>query len=459
MEERRVRLLVVDQEPGLGDLIGGFLGPSHVVVTARERAEMLARLHRETNDLVVLSVAGRPDAESLEEALRAAGDVSRFSPGTLVLMVGVNLPPERILEAARAGVHDFVGGSADPHQLELAIRRALEHRRLQSQVRRLQDELARRSDLRSIKGSSPAISQVRLTLTRLAGSTASVLVRGEPGTGKGLVCRALHATSPHRDGPFVAFNCAALPASLVDAELFGVPPPAGRHLPPSPRGALVRASGGTLHIAEPGSLPEESQGRLLEAVRSGRAGREASVGNGVRLVSSMARDPHREVRDGRLDPALLRALAEVTIEIPPLRERREDIPVLAEYFLEQGCRDHRKPRKRIARDALDCLSEHLWKGNVRELEDTIEALVLLTHDESIEARHLPRPIRDRRPSASVAAVGIPDGGVVLSEQMAEFERTLLLSAIEKSGGRKKEAAALLGLNKDQMKYLCRKHNV
>jgi len=457
MDERRIRVLVVEPEPDLRDRIAGFLGPTHVILAARERAEMLARLHRETTDLVVLPVTRPHDTEAIEAAIGAAGDVSRYSPGTLVVMVGAELSPQRTMEAARAGVHDFVGDPSDPPMLELAIRRTLEHRRLQNQVRRLQDELARRSDLRSIKGTSQAISQVRLILTRLAGGTACVLVRGEPGTGKGLVCRVLHSISPRRDGPFVEFDGAAYPPTLVDAELFGSPPPAGRGLPPRPHGALVNASGGTLHLAEPASLPPRSQQRLLAAIRADGTGR--AVGGGVRLASSSARDPRRDVKEGRLDRELFRALAEVTIELPSLRDRREDIPVLAEHFLENACREHRTARKRIARDALDCLTAHAWKGNVRELEETIESLVLLTRGDTIEARHLPGPLRDRRPSAAVSAAPLPDGGVVLSEQMAEFERTLLLNAIEKTGGRKKEAAAILGLNKDQMKYLCRKHNL
>jgi len=460
MEERRIRLLVVEPEPLLRNVIGGFLGSTHTVLGARERAEMLARLHRETIDLVVLPIRTPRDQAAIDEAIRAAADVFKFSPGTLVLMVGADLGPERLMEAARAGVHEFVGPTSDTRHLELVVRRVIEHRRLQVQVRRLQDELARRSDIRSIKGSSPATTQLRVTIQRVADSNASILVRGETGTGKGLVCRTIHAHSSRRERPLVVLNCDAFPSRLLEAELFGDAPMGSRRPGSRPRGAIVRADGGTLRINEPQSLPAATQDRLLRAVRPGEAAKPPGTARAdVRLITSTMRDPRREMKDGRLVPALLRALSDVTIELLPLRERREDIPPLVEHFLEQASRTHGVNRKKITRGAIECLSAHPWRGNVRELESTVESLVLVTREGTIEARHLPKALRDRRPSSALSAMSIPDGGVVLSEQVAEFERALLLHAIEKAGGRRKEAAAILGINKDQLKYLCRKHNI
>jgi DNA-binding NtrC family response regulator len=288
------------------------------------------------------------------------------------------------------------------------------------------------------------------------------MIRGESGTGKELVARAIHFNSGRRDGPFVALNCSAFPEHLVEDELFGHEKGAFTGAVARREGRFEMADGGTLFLDELGTLPPPIQAKLLRVIETRsfeRLGGRDTVHVDIRLVTATNADIEKDVQEGRFRQDLYYRLNVVPLLLPSLRERPEDLPLLADHFLDRFCRENNARRKRFSQDALDALVTHAWRGNVRELENTIESLVLLTDDEVIQARDLPQEIRSPLPAQRMERIGLPDEGIQLEQQVAGYERALLVKALERTDGRKKEAGELLGLNRDQMKYLCRKYSL
>jgi two-component system response regulator PilR (NtrC family) len=359
-------------------------------------------------------------------------------------------------------VYDFFTKPLDIQELEIIIRRALERRHLETEVRRLREELTRRYDFRNLRGNSPPMQAVKNAIRKVADSSATIMVRGESGTGKELVARAIHFNSSRRNGPFVALNCSAFPEHLVEDELFGHEKGAYTGAVGRREGRFEMADGGSLFLDEVGTLTSGIQAKLLRVLETRefeRLGGKDTVKVDIRLVTATNQDLEKDVAEGRFRQDLYYRLNVVAIELPPLRDRGEDIPLLAEHFLDRFCRENSMHRKHLSSDAMDCLQAYEWKGNVRELEHLIESLVLLTDGNTIAARDLPKGLRERTPSGSLAGLALPDSGIMLEKHVADYERTLLANALQKAAGKKKEAAQLLGLNKDQMKYLCRKYNL
>ncbi|HKY33655.1 MAG TPA: sigma-54 dependent transcriptional regulator [Candidatus Polarisedimenticolia bacterium] len=437
------RLLLVEGDPVLRRQIAALPSPRFDVLQAESWPRGMELLRDEPVDVVVVRLLDRGEDLSLVETVR------RSSPGAVVVGLIDEPDPALLARAAAAGVHDTVTSPADPRLLALVLERALRHGRLEAEVRRLRAELTRRFDLRGIKGTSPAMQDVRSAARRAAESSSAVLLKGEPGTGRGLIARVIHHNSPRRGGPFVSFHCAAFPGRLALQELFG----AGRH-----QGRVAQAGGGTLLLQEIGSLEVECQQRILERMDTGRGGQDGLPAD-VRLMAAADADLEAQAARGRIHPELLQRLSAAVIELPPLRRRREDVPLLADHFLERACAENGRPPMTFSPDALACLSAHRWPGNLRELEHLVEGLALAARSASITARDLPAALRQHAPEIPALRAALPDGGVVLEKSVAQYERALLADALERSAGKKKEAADLLGLNRDQMKYLCRKHGL
>ena len=462
MSERRARLLIVEDDAFLRRQIAALFSDRYEILQAENREEGLAQVRGGNIDLVLLDMRLPPDTESIDEGLRTVAEIGRLSPGTLTIAMSGDNDKDTILKAAAAGVHDFFTKPLDIAELEIIIRRALERRHLEVEIRRLREELTRRYDFRNLKGNSAPMQAIKNAIRKVADSTATIMVRGESGTGKELVARAIHFNSSRRDRPFIALNCSAFPEHLVEDELFGHEKGAYTGAVGRREGRFEMAHGGTLFLDEVGTLTTAIQAKLLRVLETRefeRLGGKDTVRVDIRLVTATNQDLEKDVGEGRFRQDLYYRLNVVAIELPPLRERTDDIPLLAEHFLDRFCRENSMPRKHLSPDALDCFTAHDWRGNVRELEHTIESLVLLSEGGTITARDLPRALRDKTPAGTLAGVALPDSGIMLEKHVAEFERTLLANALEKSAGKKKEAAQQLGLNKDQMKYLCRKYNL
>ncbi|HEY3174795.1 MAG TPA: sigma-54 dependent transcriptional regulator [Candidatus Polarisedimenticolia bacterium] len=462
MSETRARLLIVEDDAFLRRQIASFFAGRYEILEAADREQGLAMLRGAEVDLVLLDMRLPPDTDSIEEGLRTVGEVRRLSPGTLTIAMSGDQDRKTVLRAAEAGVYDFFTKPLDIAELEIIIRRALERRHLEVEVRRLREELTRRYDFRNLKGNSQPMQAVKNAIRKVADSSATIMIRGDSGTGKELVARAIHFNSSRRGGRFVALNCAALPEHLVEDELFG-------HEKGAFTGALARregrfemADGGTLFLDEVGTITAAIQAKLLRVLETRefeRLGGKDTVRVDIRLVTATNQDLEKDVTEGRFRQDLYYRLNVVSIQLPPLRERRDDIPLLADHFLDHFCGENNMPRKHLSPEALECLVAHEWKGNVRELEHCIESLVLLSEHNVVSSKDLPAELRNHSPVAAAAGMALPDAGIMLEKHMAEFERSLISSALARTAGKKKEAATLLGLNKDQMKYLCRKYNL
>jgi transcriptional regulator with GAF, ATPase, and Fis domain len=293
-----------------------------------------------------------------------------------------------------------------------------------------------------------------------------VIVRGESGTGKELVAKAIHYNSSRNNGPFISVNCAALPETLIEAELFGHEKGAFTGALATVEGRFERANGGTLFLDEIGAIGLPLQSKLLRVLEDRevtRLGGKRSIKVDIRLITATNENLEEAVAVNKFREDLYYRINVVPIFLPPLRDRREDIPLLTEHFIHRFCHEHGVKNKRIDREAILFLSDYGWKGNVRELENLMQRLVLMTDGESITTSHLPPHIvnaaatfeaKQKRTNSIV-----PENGINLDQEVARHEYELLSTALERSGGVKIKAAELLGLNKDKMKYLCKKYNL
>ena len=442
----KARILVVDDEPPQLEILRLILGSEgYEVATAPSGRGALAALRREPFDLVLtdLKMADLSGIALLEQILRE-------QPGTCVVLMTAHGSIDSAVEAMRKGAFDYLTKPVDREVLLIAVSRAVERTLLVSENLRLREELRGRFRVENLVGAHGSMQEVFRIVHKVARSSSTVLIYGESGTGKELVARAIHVTSDRRDRPFVGVNVAALPETILEAELFGYEKGAFTGADARKIGLFEYASGSTLFLDEVGELKRDLQVKLLRTLQERevlRVGGSEPVPVDVRVVAATNRDLEREVREGRFREDLFYRLNVIPIALPPLRERRTDIPLLVEHFLAK----HGEPGRArvIAPEALEALVAYSWPGNVRELESAVERTLLLADGEVIRLEDLPATVRMR--SGSVPGgllVEIPDEGLDLDG----LERSLILRAFDKSGGNVTRAARLLGLSRRTLQY-------
>jgi two-component system NtrC family response regulator len=346
------------------------------------------------------------------------------------------------VEAVRGGADDYLPKPFERGALLLAVQRTLRARALERENRRLAEEVGERDRLVELVGRSAAMQQVFRRVEKLAGTEATVLLTGESGTGKELAARALHRLSRRARGPFVALNCAAVPETLAEAEFFGAERGAYTGADRTRAGKLEAAHGGTLFLDEIGELPLPLQPKLLRALqerRFSRVGATAELESDARVIAATNRDLAAEVAAGRFREDLYYRLNVVAVEMPPLRARREDMPLLVEHLRERFDRRHGSRTEPFAPAVLRALVEHSWPGNVRELANAVERLVLLAEGGRARVEDLPPEVTGG--SRGGHRFQLPPGGL----SFEELERDLLAQAVEMAGGNRARAARLLGL--------------
>ena len=442
------RVLVVDDERGVQESLRLLLKDEHDVATAGSVDEALAALDAAPADVILLDLVmpGRSGLDLLRE-LAERGD----GPPVMVVSATRAIPPA--IEAMKLGAVDFVTKPFEVDALRIKVRQILERRALEQEVVRLRDEVAGRSRLGRLVGRSEAMRAVYRTVERVAASRANVLITGESGTGKELVARALHELGPRREAPFVVVNCAAIPETLIESELFGHERGAFTDARERRIGRFEAAHGGTLFLDEIGELPLAVQAKLLRALQDrsiDRVGSTQPIPVDVRVVCATNRDLEKEVAEGRFRADLYYRIHVVPIALPSLRERREDIRLLAESFLARAREEAGRGPARIAPQALAGLERHAWPGNVRELENAIERAVALADGESIELADLPDEIQ-------LAARGdllreeVRSGRIDLDTAVARFETDLIREALTRTGGNQTRAAEQLGITRRVLK--------
>jgi DNA-binding NtrC family response regulator len=438
-------VLIVDDERLQRDILQTILEAEGYETAAAANGRQALAAAASTAFEVVLTDLKMPDLNGLE-LLR---ELLQIQPGLCVVLMTAHGTIDSAVEAMRRGAFDYLTKPLEKDVLLLVLRRAMERGRLMRENRMLQEQLRDRFRVENIVGEHGSMQDVLRMVHKVAASTSTVLIYGESGTGKELVARALHQLSDRRSRPFYAVNVAALPESILEAELFGHEKGAFTGAEARKVGLFEQASGSTLFLDEVGDLKLDLQVKLLRALQEReimRVGGTERIRIDVRIVAATNQDLERAVREGRFRRDLFYRLNVIPVVLPPLRERRTDIPRLAEHFLAKyGGRG----KKGIRPEALRELTAYDWPGNVRELESVIERAVLLSEHDQIVPDDLPAAVRARTiPSGGLMDLEIPDSGIDLER----LETTLVLKALDKAGGNVTRAARLLGLSRRTLQY-------
>ena len=416
----------------------------HEVIEARDQPEAVAAL-RDSQPALVLSDLRLPKGDGMG-VLRAVKEVDTELP---VIVMTAHGSIQDAVEAMKNGALDFLAKPVDPDHLQLLVSRVLEQRRLLTDYRLLKEEAAARRGGPNIIGDSQALRQVMSAIDRAAGTDTTVLLEGESGTGKELCARALHNASPRANGPFVAINCAAIPENLLDAELFGYERGAFTGAASRKIGKFEVAQRGTIFLDEIGEMPLALQAKMLRAIetkRIERLGGNTSIQVDVRIVAATNRMLRQAVANRQFREDLYFRLSVFPVTIPPLRERKEDIPKLAHHFVERVARDVGK-KLTLGPEALAMLVEHTWPGNVRELQNAIERAVILADGDRLLPRHL-------NLTTQMGATADPwdmlDWSGTLADVASRFaneaEKRKLTLALKQASGDKGRAADMLAIN-------------
>ena len=443
------RILVVDDERSMREFLEILLRKEgYEVATAADVDGALLALDSDDYDLVIsdIQMPGKSGLDLLRGIREAQADA-------IVVMITAFATTETAIAAMKEGAYDYLTKPFKVDEIKLVVQKALEKKLLTSENARLRNELRTERQQRQLVGNSPRMQQVYEMIGRIAATKTNVLIAGESGTGKEVVARGIHRASERRDAPFVALNCGAIPENLLESELFG-------HVKGSFTGAVQNKAGlfevaqsGTVFLDEIADLGLLLQVKLLRVIQERvfrRVGGTTDVRFDARIVAATNRNLADEVAAGRFREDLYYRLNVIEIPLPPLRERRDDIPLLVEHFIEKYGRELGKPVDGLDGDALARLQEHGFPGNVRELENVIERAVALCRGSRIGLDLLPPALIERRSAPRGAPVR--GNGANLDELVSSYERGLLLEALQQSGGVKKRAAQRLGISFRSFRY-------
>jgi two-component system response regulator PilR (NtrC family) len=449
------KILVVDDEPSMREMLGIMLRKEgYGVSVADSRATAAAVLGREAVDMVITDVK-LPDGDGIE-ILR---HVKAASPDTVVIVMTAFSSTQTAVAAMKLGAENYLTKPVDIDELKIVVRGALEKRQLAEENLLLKAELRARHGIENILGVAPSMAAVFSLVRSVAGTNSTVLITGESGTGKELVAKAIHSLSPRRDAAFVSVNCGGLTESLLESELFGHVKGAFTDAYQHKKGLFEAAHRGTLFLDEIGEMVPAMQVKLLRALQDRkirRVGGTEETEVDVRVVAATNRSLADLVRERRFREDLYYRLNVIPIHLPPLRERREDIPLLAEHFLERFGREMGKHVAKISSEAMARLMHYSWPGNVRELENAIERAVALESTPAVLVERLPESLQAQRPTAPGPDLG---SGFSLDDFLRSAERDLVQRALSRAGGDRGEAARLLGVSPRSLRYLIAKHRV
>lgn len=451
------RILVVDDEEKMRRILElALVGMGHEVVQAGDGQDALERLSEGNFDLVLTDLRmPRLDGVGLLQTLRTRGE------DMPVIVLTAHGSVESAVEAMKLGAVDYIIRPFEMSTVELAVSRALAMEQVQRENRFLRDEMER--GWGEFVGQSQLMLDLYQLIRQVAPARSSVLVVGETGTGKELVARAIHHES-RRSGLFVAINCAAIPADLLESELFGFRKGSFTGADKDRMGRFEVANRGTLFLDEITEMPMALQSKLLRVLQENaveRIGSHKPVEVDLRVVAATNRDPIHAIADGQIRQDLYFRLNVVRIDVPPLRERRDDIPLLAEHFLEKHSRELGRHPPKLARSTLDSLIGYAWPGNIRELENMMERAAVLAQGDSITLRQLPPEVRESSasPAANVAHDEPMHESLVMEQQVETLERALIREALRRTSDNKSAAARLLEISERSLWYKIRKYGI
>ena len=435
--EKRV-ILVVEDDPAVGESIRLLLKKrGYAILRASNGKEGLHLFRQKPVDLVITDlVMPRMDGIELLEA------VKNLRPEAEVIVISAQGTIEKAVQAMKLGAFDFIEKPINPRVISLVVERALEKQTLVLQNRDLRSKLEDRFQFKNIVGKSAEMVKVFELIQHIAPYDSSVLIIGESGTGKELIANAIHYNSPRSSNPFIKVSCASLSEGIIESELFGHEKGAFTGAIASRKGRFELAHHGTLFLDEVEDIPPATQIKLLRVLQEGefeRVGGNRTIAVNIRVIAASNRDLQEAVKRGTFREDLYYRLNVVNIKLPPLRERRDDIPFLVNFFIEKYKKKYHMKVRGISKRAMTLLTEYEWTGNVRELENTIESIMVINSPEVIDISHLPPEVREFEGGSEVISIKI-------GTPFEEVEREILIRTLKATRGNKRKAAQLLGIN-------------
>jgi two-component system response regulator PilR (NtrC family) len=452
-----VDLLIVDDEASLRDFLTiVFEEDGCRVETAASLAEAHAALQKNEPDLVLCDLM-LPDGSGLD-LLR---DIKAQNPSIAVIMITAHTSTKSAVEALKAGAHDYIAKPFDIDELKIIVRKAVERKELEDENIHLRTALEERHTFANIIGKSPKMQEIFSIVQRIARTTSTVLISGESGTGKELIARAIHYNSTRR-GKFVGINCGAMPETLLESELFGHERGAFTGAIREKRGLFHEADRGTIFLDEIGETTPSVQIKLLRVLQDRvvrRVGSNVETQVDVRVIAATNRDLIESTRLGNFREDLFYRINVIPIALPPLRQRKEDIPLLVDHFIVKFSAQMGVPQKRISADAMRLIEKYHWPGNVRELEYVIERMIALEPSDLLTTKSLPEQVLLGSSIPDVATFDLPQEGISLQDHLESIGKIFMLKALERSGGVQTQAAELLRMSFRSFRYYAKKYRL
>ncbi|HVF49431.1 MAG TPA: sigma-54 dependent transcriptional regulator [Pyrinomonadaceae bacterium] len=450
-------ILIVDDEQGMRQLLSLVFGRGQHRVRAAENGRRAVELLREEPADLIISDVKMPDMGGIE-LLRAARELL---PDVSVVMMTAFATVETAREAFKLGADDFIQKPFDIDELKLIVEKALERLRLLQENRAFKRAQRERGRLDQLIGRSERMQAVYQMVETVAGVPSTVLITGESGTGKEMVARAVHNLSPRADKPFMPINCGAFTETLLESELFGYMRGAFTGATANRKGLFEAADRGTIFLDEIGEMSPTMQVKLLRVLQERKVrpvGAHEELAIDTRVIAATNRDLVSMVKQGSFREDLFYRISVIPIELPPLREKREDIPDLVEHFVQKFCTQAGRSIG-VSEKAMELLERYSWPGNVRELEHTIERAVALERSEVIQPESLPQQVTNYSPARVASVFDLPDEGLNLTAHLDQLEKTYLLEALRRTGGNQTRAAEILHLSVRSFRHLLDKHGI
>ena len=447
------RILIVDDEASVRDSLRMIFKKDYQVILAGSADEALVKLESEEPEVVLLDIImpGKDGMEALKE-------MRERHPAIPVIMLTATKTVKTAVEAMKLGAYDYITKPFDLDELKLVVQKAIESRDLKMTNLRLQEEVEEKYQFDNIIGKSKEMREIYATIRQIAEKNSTVLIHGESGTGKELVARAIHYNSPRRNKPFVAVNCAAIPETLIESELFGHEKGAFTDAQARRIGHFELAHQGTLFLDEISELSLPTQAKILRALQERefiRVGGVKTISVDVRLISATNKNLEELMAKGAFRSDLYYRINVVPLTIPPLRQRKEDIPLLVRHFLDK----HAGPgKKQITQEAMDILVAYDWPGNVRELENIIERIVVLSTSDVIRPNDIPPSLKINS-RVELIKLNVLNGRLSFEDAEREFEKDIILEALKRSNYVQTRAAELLGISRRILKYKMDKYGI
>jgi two-component system, NtrC family, response regulator PilR len=452
------RILIVDDEKGMRDLLSIMLRNDGYKVDAAESAGRARDLVSKASYDLIISDIAMPDGSGVD-VLRAAKETQ---PDTIVILITAYASTESAIEALKLGAYDYIIKPFDVEEMRIVLKNALERRQLERENTLLKRELKENSRFDDLVGESPTMEEVRAMLDRVASTNSTVLISGESGTGKELAARAIHRRSPRRAKQFVSINCGALPDELLESELFGHVKGSFTGAVATKKGLFEVADGGTIFLDEIGDTSPAMQIKLLRVLQEReirRVGGTEQLEVDVRVIAATNQDLDTLVREKRFREDLFYRINVIAIKMPPLRDKREDIPFLANHFLAKYTRMMGKKIREISPEAMRQLMDYAWPGNVRELENVIERAVALETTDRILPGSFSRDVTSRPEPDTALPVSLEDKGIDLETQLERLRERFMNEALARTNGVQTRAAELLGMSFRSFRYFAKKYNL